>query len=608
MTAAAEAWHQACRAAAAFAVDPQGLGGIVLRAAPGPVRDAWLALLADLLSSGTPLRRMPPGIDDSRLLGGLDLAATLRAGRPVLDSGLLAATDGGILIVPMAERLGQAVAGKLAAVLDSGECLIERDGMTRRLAAALGLVLLDESDGDDEPPPPALLDRMAMQVDLRALSYRDMALVETDAETIARARQKLPRTAALDAAQTTALCEAAAALGIDSLRRPLLAGRLARVLGALEGGAAIDDASLKTAVQWALLPYAKTLPAPPETPAQNQDPTPTNDDQSQDAPAEPDEDQIQNQDQDQHQHQHLDGDTEIAVAAAATALPLNLLDGLDLGSAERAAARHAQGGRRGPDSTGGRRGRPVGSRHGRPNAGRRLNLLATLRAAAPWQPLRRRQHRDATPPGRVLVRADDFRVTRFKAHTETTTIFCVDASGSAALTRLAEAKGAAELLLGRCYIRRDEVGVIVFKGARAELLLPPTRSLTRAKRCLTALPGGGGTPLATGIGAARMLAEAERRRGRMPVVVLMTDGNANIALSGAPGRDTAMADAIAAARSFRQARLASLLIDMSPRGSDKARRIADAMAATYLFLPRKDPEAVSQAAFDGVNALSGRAA
>lgn len=600
MTAAADAWHQACRAAAAFAVDPQGLGGIVLRAAAGPVRDAWLSLLADMLAPGTPLRRMPPGIDDSRLLGGLDLAATLRAGRPVLDRGLLASANGGVIVVPMAERLDAATAGKLAAVLDTGECLIERDGMTRRLAAAVGLVLLDESDGDDEAPPPALPERMAMRIDLGALSHRDTVMPGMDADSVARARQTLTQTAAPDTMQIEALCRAASALGVGSLRRPLLACRLARVLAALDGRAKVDDDDLKTAVQLALLPYARSLPAPPEAATQDPDPAPEADGRGRDtAPdqAGPSE----------HPAPPGAGD-DIDVAIAATALPLEVLDALDLRTAERAAARHAQGGRRGPEAAGGRRGRPVGSRHGRPDAGHRLNLLATLRAAAPWQTLRRRHDKGAVPPGRLLVRPDDFRITRFRTHTENTTIFCVDASGSAALARLAEAKGAAELLLGRCYIRRDEVGVIVFKGTRAELLLPPTRSLTRARKCLTALPGGGGTPLATGIGAARTLADAERRRGRMPVVVLMTDGNANIDLGGAPGRDGALADAVAAARGFRQARLAGLLIDMSPRGSDKARRIAAAMGATYLFLPRKDPESVSRAAFDEVNALSGRAA
>jgi magnesium chelatase subunit D len=116
----------------------------------------------------------------------------------------------------------------------------------------------------------------------------------------------------------------------------------------------------------------------------------------------------------------------------------------------------------------------------------------------------------------VEVRRDDFRVGRFEQRSQSTTIFVVDASGSSAFNRLAEAKGAVELLLADCYVRRDRVALLAFRGRGAELLLPPTRSLVRAKRSLAGLPGGGGTPLAAGIDAAAALADAVRRRGETP--------------------------------------------------------------------------------------------
>ena len=166
-------------------------------------------------------------------------------------------------------------------------------------------------------------------------------------------------------------------------------------------------------------------------------------------------------------------------------------------------------------------------RRGDPGGNARLNLIATLRAAAPWQGC---GGRDAMRPAdaRVHVRREDFRVTRFKQRSETTALFVVDASGSAALHRLAETKGAVELLLADCYVRRDSVAVIAFRGRGAELLLPPTRSLVRAS---AAWPNcrAGGTPLAAGIDAAALLAETIRRRGCTPLIVLLTDGRANIA-------------------------------------------------------------------------------
>jgi magnesium chelatase subunit D len=142
------------------------------------------------------------------------------------------------------------------------------------------------------------------------------------------------------------------------------------------------------------------------------------------------------------------------------------------------------------------------------------------------------------------VRKDDFRIQRFKHRSETTAIFVVDASGSSALHRLAEAKGAVELLLADCYVRRDRVALVAFRGRGAELLLPPTRSLVRTKRSLAGLPGGGGTPLAAGIEAGLALADGVKRRGGTPLLVLLTDGRANVARDGSGGRVKAGEEAL----------------------------------------------------------------
>lgn len=187
-------------------------------------------------------------------------------------------------------------------------------------------------------------------------------------------------------------------------------------------------------------------------------------------------------------------------------------------------------GRAGAVQQGRKRGRPSGARRGEPRSGARLNVIETLRAAAPWQKIRHAEAERLRPihakPGAralVQVRRDDFHVTRYKQRSATTTLFVVDASGSSALNRLAEAKGAVELLLADCYVRRDQVAVLAFRGRGAELLLPPTRSLVRAKRSLAGLPGGGGTPLASGIDAAAALAASIKRRGETPIVVLLSD-------------------------------------------------------------------------------------
>jgi magnesium chelatase subunit D len=137
--------------------------------------------------------------------------------------------------------------------------------------------------------------------------------------------------------------------------------------------------------------------------------------------------------------------------------------------------------------------------------------------------------------------------------------------------------------------------LLAFRGRGVELLLPPTRSLVRAKRSLASLPGGGGTPLASGIGAAMTLADAVRRRGETPTVVFLTDGHANVARDGSGSRVRAEEDAIVAAKVMRAAGFKALLLDTSPRPQPLARRLADEMGALYLPLPYADAMMLSRA-------------
>jgi magnesium chelatase subunit D len=150
-------------------------------------------------------------------------------------------------------------------------------------------------------------------------------------------------------------------------------------------------------------------------------------------------------------------------------------------------------------------------------------------------------------------------------------------------------------LLAECYVRRDQVGVVAYRGRGAELLLPPTRSLVRAKRSLAELPGGGGTPLAAGIDAAAALAARVRRGGATPLVVLLTDGRANVARNGQGGRALATEDALASARAFAAGGTAALVIDTSPHPNPGAAALAAAMGARCVALPHAAADALSAA-------------
>ena len=192
----------------------------------------------------------------------------------------------------------------------------------------------------------------------------------------------------------------------------------------------------------------------------------------------------------------------------------------------------------------------------------------------------------------MIVARDDFRIRRFEQKSESTMIFVVDASGSAAMERLGETKGAVELLLAEAYVRRTQVALVAFRGQSAEIILPPTRSLARAKKCLADLVGGGGTPLALGVEAGQVLAEAARGKGRTPFVILMTDGRANIARDGTAGRTQADEDAMASARLLGFSGIKSVVIDIAARPRDDARQLAAAMGADYAALPRVDAQAM----------------
>ena len=595
--------------AALFAVDPAGLGGVALRAPACAARDDWLALLRTLLPSESPFRRVPLNTGDTALLGGLDLGATLQSGRPVALQGLLAQADGGVLLLAMAERMTAGAAARFGSVLDTGQVLLQRDGLDSVLSARVGIVALDEGADEDEQLPASLSERLAFHMRMDGQAEDEEGPQWTAAEVQA-ARQRVGRVQ-MAAESVQALCAAAMALGIDSLRASLFATRAARAAAALAGSDTVEEEHIAVAARLVLAPRATRLPPAPE----EQEAEPPQEEASPPEPAEnpapepppespkDEQDDTKNDDSDEADSQPPDPQelAERVLEAVQAAIPAGLLASLKIGALQR--AKSPTSGSAGAEQKNALRGRPVGARKGEPRAGQRINVLETLRAAAPWQRLRR----STLPPTstklpRIVVRKEDFHVTRFRQLGQTTTVFVVDASGSSALNRLAEAKGAVELLLADCYVRRDSVAVLAFRGKVAEVLLPPTRSLARAKRSLAGLPGGGGTPLATAIDAAAALAGQIKRKGETPIVVLLTDGKANIARDGSAGRGPAASDALAAAAQLRATGVSTLLVDTSPQPQSSAEQLAAAMGAQYLALPYGGAQSLNQA----VRAVAGR--
>ena len=615
-----ETWLRALQVAQLLVINPHGLGGVIVRARSGPVRDRWLAYLNTVAQLGgmrLPLRKMPLGISDENLIGGIDLDQTLRTGKAVLRQGLLAQCDQQLLLMPMAERVEVGAVAKVVSALDNGFISIERDGQSRRIYSHFGLVALDEGIEDDERPNEKIRQRVAFLLNLDILGWRDLPETDDDfvpdSQSLQYARENFSAVTVSEDS-LNALVGVAEQLGVISIRALNLAINTAKCLAAFDREDEVSSMHLQRAIALVLSPRATRMPqsAPPEEeelPSESDD-QPENEQDPVDQeppPPPPPEDQSQEEEQEQ-EDQESESNVETPQAledeileAAQAAIPADLLARLaDLADLKTPKG---MGGKTGAVKVGRMRGRPLGNMPGMPEGGKTLSIIDTLRAAVPWQRVRRAEilaTGKAVPLGKILIRKEDFRIKRYQERTQTLTMFIVDASGSSAMHRLAEAKGAVELLLAECYIRRDQVAVMSFRGSNAELILAPTRSLVKAKRALSGLPGGGGTPLSRAIDESFEVASASMRKGLTPALVFLTDGRANIAKDGSPGRPKAMADAQQSARAASYYSFKSLWIDTSPQARDEGKAMAALLGSMYLPLPNAGANEVSQAIMQGL--------
>ena len=607
------AWDDALWGLAALSVDPSGLKGIWLRCSLGPVMHEYLNWLNALKPNSI---KIPCNVDTERLLGGLDLALTLQMGRPVKQKGVLAQSGGRLLICPMAERLPQATASILAQVLDSKQVSSVFGHETEQ--AFFGLVAIDESSPQEDPIANCLSEQLGIWLDLSHVHPRTSASDET-LEMLERVEKELSQDPLayskkidqleLEEAHAKDLCELAMGFSIQSMRAPLYAARLATVLAIIRGASKVEAEDLGRAARLVLTPRAKTLP--PTEPDSNhnqpseEEPPPSDPEDLNKEEPEPLLEQENLETKEQRTENLQEGskaeedfespapsdvkelETSILEAALAT-LPPGLLSQLAHG---HLLSKKGAGGRVGVIQRGAKKGRPMPPIKGLPNNGNRLHILATLRHAAPRQKIRSltnntiKNKTDVAKAQRLKILSEDFHIQRFAKRSETCIIFCIDASGSAALERLAEAKGAVELLLKDSYARRDHICVISFRDKSAQVQLPPTRSLVRAKRQLQALPGGGGTPLANAMKLAMETATQARNHGMTPSVVMLSDGRANVTLQGEGSRAVAKAQALSWATQWRWSQLGGIWLDTSARPDPQAQEIALAMGAHYVPLP-----------------------
>lgn len=582
-------WQLACKALILLNHDPRMLRGLLVSCSHGPVHQAFLTRLAQQFT----IAHIPVSVSADRLKGGIDINQTLIDGKRVYQPGLLQ-IDRDALLINGAERLPTTTSAILSHFLENNT------------ANSPVLVAMDESTDDEAGlAETALGERLGLMLSLPQLPLSVLQnllkdqesgvlfgedAVEDTRQTDARSSKHRTEVNSDTIGNVTLpdkilqeLTTLSLQIGIESLRPLLFATRVARGHAALHERSTVSAEDAAFAVQLVLAPRARTLPEPAASDDSQDQETEPEDDQ----PAQPPEDQQpqqssgeQNSDEsDQPAEPEQQELSEQLLDAAQATLPAHLIAAL-----VRSQRQTSGVGRDAKSAAKGRTGRPTGVRRPRGGlGGQRLNLIETLKCAVPKQKLRQKTTRVGT---RLQIRAEDFRITQFKQPSRTTTVFVVDASGSAALHRLAEAKGAVELLLAECYVRRDRVAMISFRGQQARLELSPTRSLVRAKRELAGLPGGGGTPLASALDLSLSLVIQLKQAGETPVVVIMSDGKANVTRDALHSRSEAMEQAHAAARSLAASDIRCLFIDTAPRPRHQAAELAGSMRATYLPLPQ----------------------
>lgn len=577
-----------------LAVEPR-LRGIILAAAAGTGKSTLARGMRLLLNDETiPFVELPPSIDAENLLGGLDLEATLCTGQMVMQPGVLARAHGGVAYADGVNLLTDASTNLILAAMDQGEVRVEREGVSLRSPAEFSFI--GSYDPAEGPPRRHLLDRVGLLVTLpgafdasqrTAVICRNL-LAEPDTWTedlefmqslVKSAREQLPNVT-IRPEQIKQLSVTALQYGVEGHRVDLFTVWAACAAAALSLRDTVEDDDLILAVRLVILSRATQVPAPPP---QNPPPPPP-------PPPEPEQDDSDTTDEDDEAAppQTLTLPPEQILEALASELPENLED-LPFRNLRR-----GRSGSRG--STDGKRGRHVRSIPGDPKRAR-IDVIATLRAAAPWQRIRAQGRANGNGKhDRVRLQMSDVRVKQYRSKAGALFCFAVDASGSMALHRMRQAKGAIHALLQKAYVNRDRVALISFRGPEAELLMPPTQSVELARRALDLLPTGGGTPLASALLLAADVAKQAESRGILQtVLVLLTDGRANVSLRP----DGNVQDEIQQiGRFIAESRMQVIVVDTqrSYLSRGEARKLAESLNGEYAYLPNANGEQIADLA------------
>ncbi|MDQ6660151.1 MAG: ATP-binding protein [Chloroflexota bacterium] len=523
-----------------------------------------------------PLVTLPLNASEDRVAGSFDLAAALEQGYRSFSPGLLAAANRGVLYVDEMNLLNDYIADMLLDAAASGRNRVEREGIS--LIHPARFVLIGTMNPEEGTLRPQLLDRIGLYVEAddvrnpairvnvveRRLTYdADPAAfvaewTESEAtlrERISRARQALPSVHISRYFRQVVAHLVARELRAEGHRGDIVVIRTARALAAWEGRQEVIQADVEQAVALAMPHRSRAGTAVVQQLARLLDQHPagaTDTDQPEDLGTIDDEvdERTNEREGAAGLTRPLRGEQDVAQVQSLIDLPHDHLT-------------RKETGRRFLSLTSRRSGRSTRDRQVHPITD--IAFAATIRAAAPFQ-----RERGRSNSGKLELRTNDLRQKIRERKTRALLIFVIDGSDSVMARQLmARTKRILLALLQNAYEKRDRVAMLVLRFAQGRLVLPPTRNFTSARRCIEELYVGGCTPLATGLLEGLRLAETERLRDPtvLPVLLVLTDGLANIDLSGNMRSITPRQDALSIAQEIATRHIHTIMIDTNPFAS-----------------------------------------